>query len=327
MKKFVVCAVAALCCLTMAVPVFAEIKMGGMITTDFFYYERSKESMAGGIPKVNPTAAQNAYDSWDTLRINMPDVFNRLWVRYLSDDKLIGGYIELRGGGSRGNTGLTESKFSWDNAYIDWNLNPQAFLRIGRQPSVFSSGTPNQLLGWVDEVGLNHGVLAGYGNIFNGASRDGILGEVKFNDMIKMQLMVIDPNTNPTGAASVAVPRVAAIGGNAIESNVLPRFDINFPIKVANFTIEPSATFLKKTLDQVNAGNDDSFTCWGASLYAMAAFGPFTVALNTPMARTCIRPVPWGLTQAAVLTAGRWPIFPLEPQSPRSRIRRSMLGG
>jgi len=273
MKKFVLYAAAVLCSLAIAAPVLADVTVGGRIGMDAYYLQSSKEKMAGGLPKVNPTAKQQAYDSWDTLRMNMPQSYNRLWTQYWSDDKTIGGYIELRGGGSRGNTGIGESSFSWDKAWIDWKLTPQFALRIGRQPTLFSWMTQDMCLGSVDGDWVN---VQTFGDMYNNTSREGIDAIVKFNDNVSMELAIFDPNTLTTGQ-TVTIPQIAALGGNAVESNVMPRIDIAFPIKVANFQIIPSGTFLKKSYDQVAAGNDDSLTCWGVALDISAAFGPLTV--------------------------------------------------
>jgi len=292
MKKLFIGMVAAICCVAFIAPALAEIKVEGMIQTDAYYWQQSKERVAGGIPKGNATAAQLAQDDWSTTRINMGQPHNRIIVRYTGEDKVVNGYIQIRTGGSRGNGliqsgangggGIGESNLSWEYAWIDWHINPNLYFRFGRQDQIFANAyAPNQGMGWNDGHIIG---LGGFGNM-TGASRDGIRAFIKFNDNVRMEVGLYDANTE-TGTTwagaqvtELTIPQDAALGGAASrEGNVLPRFDISLPIKVANFTIEPGFTYLKQEYDQVFAGSDDSFNIWGLTLGMSAAFGPFSIS-------------------------------------------------
>lgn len=272
MKKLLVGVLAALCCLAITAPVIAETKVGGMITSDMYYWDRSKERILGGLLK-NATTVQ---DDWATTRMVMPQAWNRLWVDYRSDDKNLAGYIQLRTGGQKGNSGgvANENIFTWEYAWIDWHFNPNFYLRIGRQTQAFAIYTPDQNMGHVD----GHIIGSGFGNIHGGTSRDAIRAYIKFNDNVRMEVQLQDPNTEADAQDELNLPRQTGLAGNALEANKVPRFDLAVPIKVGNFNIEPSFSYMKQNWDQVAAGSDDSFDIWGLALGAKAAFGPVTLS-------------------------------------------------
>ena len=48
MKKFII-AVTALCCLAIAMPAAADVKISGTISTDFYWLDIDRELRAGGV--------------------------------------------------------------------------------------------------------------------------------------------------------------------------------------------------------------------------------------------------------------------------------------
>jgi len=285
MKKLFVGAMAALFCVAFTLPAFAEVKVEGMIQADAYWFKKSKERIIGGL---RDGAAATTQDDWSTTRMALPQPSNRISVRYTGEDKVVNGFIQIRTGGSRGNQNLvannlnagvaSESAFSWEYAWIDWHVNPSLYFRFGRQDQVFQNAyaTTAQGLGWND----NHIIGLGFGN-FSAQSRDGIRAFVKFTDNVRMEVAAYDPNTETSSLFATAGTEFAALpstrpGGVAVEANVIPRFDISLPIKIANFTIEPGFTWLKQQWDQVAIG-DDSYDIWGVGLGMSAAFGPFSL--------------------------------------------------
>lgn len=282
MKKLFVGVLAAICCVAFTVPVLAEVKVEGMIQTDFYYWDVSKEQMVGGLVK----GATTNQDDWSTTRINMPQPLNRITVRYTGEDKVVNGYIQIRAGGSRANPSSaaamnagvnSESAFSWEYAWIDWHVNPSLYFRFGRQDQTFAGAyAPAQGMGQVD----GHIIGLGFGNI-TAQSRDAIRAFIKFNNNIRMEIELLDPNTETAGNTELNIPAIAGTAAaNARESNVWPRFDISLPMQFGNFKIEPGLTYLKQEYDQVFAGSDDSYDVWGATLGGAAGFGPFSVAFE-----------------------------------------------
>jgi hypothetical protein len=277
MKKLFAGILAAVCCCAFVAPALAEVKVEGMITSDFYYYEQSAERVAGGVLN-NATTAQ---DDWSTTRINMPQPLNRITVRYTGEDKVVNGYIQIRAGGSRANPSsaaamnagtASESAFSWEYAWIDWHINPSFYMRFGRQDQTFGGAyAPGQSLGQVD----GHIIGLGFGNI-TAQSRDAVRAFIKFNQNVRMEIELLDPNTETPGNSEFALPAQPGVAA-ARESNVLPRFDISLPMQWGNFRIEPGFTYLKQEWDQVAAGSDDSYDVWGLTLGGRAGFGPFSV--------------------------------------------------
>lgn len=295
MKKVFIGIVAAVFCVALTAPAFAEVKVEGSIQSDFYYFSMSKErviSGAGGAAGGNTSTglAKNAttnQDDWSTTRINMPQPSNRLTVRYTGEDKVVNGYMQLRAGGVRanaaqasfGNAGVnSESAFSWEYAWIDWHINPSLYFRFGRQDQVFANAyAPGQVLGWNDQ----HIIGLGFGNI-TAQSRDAIRAFIKFNNNVRMEIEILDPNNESlvSGAnnGELVIPAQAGTNAaNAREGSTMPRFDISLPMQFGNFKLEPGFTWLEQKWDQVFPGSDDSYTVWGLTLGGSAAFGPFSI--------------------------------------------------
>jgi hypothetical protein len=308
MKKLFVGIVAAICCVAFVAPAFAEVKVEGMIQTDFYYWDVSKENFIGGYNKTANLPLNQ--DNWSTTRINMPQPLNRITVRYTGEDKIVNGYIQVRAGGSRANPYAaaamnanvpSESAFSWEYAWIDWHVNPSLYFRFGRQDQTFAGAyAPAQGMGQVD----GHIIGLGFGNI-TAQSRDAVRAFIKFNQNVRMEIQLLDPNTetgwNWAGATGNVITglavqpnsefRLPAAPGTGIvdptspvaariatEANTMPRFDLSVPMQFGNFKIEPGFTYLKQEWDQVAAGCDDSYNIWGLTLGMAAGFGPFSVA-------------------------------------------------
>lgn len=288
MKKLFIGILAALCCVFFSVPAFAEIKVGGMISAEQFYWDVSKERrIANGIWSGN-AAANAGLDDFSSTEFAIGQPWNRLNLQYISDDKKIGGMLELRTGGQKGGgdsvnatanpTG--ENNFVWELAYMDWHLTPAFYLRIGRQTQTFAIYSPEQ------QMGHNHGhiVLGGFGNIHGGTSRDGIRAYIKFNDNVRMEIQALNPDTDglstapgQQGEIRAALPAAGA-GAIVAEENTIPRFDLSVPIKFGTFAIEPSFSWAKSEYNGVAAGSADDYTSWGTALGMKAGFGPFTLS-------------------------------------------------
>jgi hypothetical protein len=271
MKKFLIVALSALLCVCLAGPAMAKIQMGGMITFDSFYENDSEENASGGVaPGNQPTSG-----SLGRTQFQMPTPFNRLNAKYTSDDGMIGGFIELRGGG-----GLATNAAIWNYGWIDWRFNPSVYLRIGRQTQAFSIMAPQTMLGFhasggAKVVGLN------FGNLHGGSSRDSIRLYWKFNDMIRMELQAMDPDSDPTGTSNLNMVQPGIIPGAVpqvvTEENPIPRFDLALPITVGGFTIEPSFSWVKTAYENTGPGSDDSFDSYGLCLGVSGGFGPVVI--------------------------------------------------
>jgi hypothetical protein len=266
MKKFLIVVIAAVLSLAVAMPAVAKIQMGGLITLDSYYYSRSEDNVNGGTVPGDTTIPE----SISFTRFNLPQAFNRLEAKYTSDDGVLGGFIQLRGGAQTGFGGSYGNQVVWNYAWIDWRFNPNVYLRVGRQTQAFAIKAPQQYMGQADA----HIVGAGFGNVHGATSRDAIRLYWKFNDMVRMELQALDPDSDPTGA-SVFSPIQPVSAGTVIatESNPIPRFDLAIPITVGGFSIEPSFTWSRQEFNQVREG-DDSFDCIAGAIGFGGGIGP-----------------------------------------------------
>ncbi|MBN1104495.1 MAG: hypothetical protein JXL84_13840, partial [Deltaproteobacteria bacterium] len=250
MKKLFIGVVAAVCCFALAAPAFAEVKVGGMIGVDIWYLDRASEKVQNGFEKV-PNVVNTREDMTRT-EITLPQAWNRITLNYTSDDKKVGGYIQLRHGDGTG-TGhnpfnINDSTQVLESAWIDYHFNKATYLRIGRQTQAFAIYTPNQVMG----QGEGHIVGVGFGNVHGGSGRDAIRLYHTFNENVRMELQALSPDNED--ASNALFP--AKAGGVVTVNNVVPRFDLAIPIKIGNFRIEPSATWLQMEMDEVAPGSD-----------------------------------------------------------------------
>jgi hypothetical protein len=271
MKKFFIVAVSALLCICLAGPAMAKVQMGGMITVDTYYINISDEFASGGVAPGTVAGS----DSLNVTQMDLPLPLNRLNAKYTSDDGMIGGFIEVRGGGGQ----AAQTTF-WNYAWIDWRFNPNVYLRLGRQTQSFAIHAPKQAVGW-NSRGGRHLILVGFGNIHGGSSRDSIRLYWKFNDMIRMEIQAMDPDSDPAGISAangvVTGPGVAVVAPGAVEEMSLPRFDLALPISVGNWVIEPSFTWLQTSYVNVPGGSDDDYQIYGAAIGVKGGIGPVII--------------------------------------------------
>lgn len=265
MKKFFIVALTALVCVCMAAPAMAKVQMNGMITVDTYYLYSSEQFTSGGVaPGTLPTASSRGITEFN---LSLP--LNRLGIKYTSDDGMIGGRVEIRGGGARAGSVMV-----WNYAYIDWRFNPNVYLRVGRQTQAFAIMAPSTTIGWASAGGAKI-IGINFGNVHGGSARDSIRLYWKFNDMVRMEIQAMDPDSDPTGASALTLNQPAILGGGtATEENAIPRFDLSLPITVGNFVIEPSFSWSNQSFTDVEAGDDDDFDIWGLALGVKAGFGP-----------------------------------------------------
>ena len=275
MKKFLIVAVSALLCICLAGPVMAKVQMGGMITFDTYYININDANASGGVAPGTVAGS----DSLNVTQMDLPLPLNRLNAKYTSDDGMIGGFIEVRGGGQNRGPGDTDTV--WNYAWIDWRFNPNVYLRLGRQTQSFAIMAPKQAVGWNSRAGGPHLIMVGFGNIHGGSSRDSLRLYWKFNDMIRLEIQAMDPDSDPAGVSAangvVTGPGVAAVAAGAVEDMAIPRFDMALPISVGNWVIEPSFTWLQTRYANIPAGSDDDFQIYGLAVGVSGGIGPVII--------------------------------------------------
>jgi hypothetical protein len=261
MKKFFIVVLAALFCLAFALPAMAAVKVGGMITTDFYYYDQSSEAQAGGVTQGSTTLL-NGYSE---TQINLPQAYNRFNVRFNTDDNVLIGFIELRFGAP--DQEKTELGMLWNYGWLMWQVNPTLRLMIGRQTQAYSIGNPGVTLG-------PHN-LAGLINYVGASSRDAIRAYIQFTDNARLELQILDPK-NKGDEIIGTFPGVTA--GTPTEENVLPEFQGALPLTFGNIYLEPSFLYQTIDYDQVAGGHDDSLDRWGLCLLWKVSMGMMTLS-------------------------------------------------
>jgi len=266
MKKLFIVACAVVFCLAFAMPAMAKVTVGGMVALDMYYLGQSSEHQT---PNGQVQNAAQTRDDFGELNLNVPQANNRLIVRYKSDDEVMTGYIELRGGGRDGGNTI-DFKYSW----LDWKPSEMFHLRAGRQPQTFSVLAP-----FADGMGFSDGftLLANYGN-YQITDTDSLKFYLKFSDMIRMEFAVEDPRGNTGGGLADGGAGDANRSNAAIpitEQNTLPQFQWSLPMTFGSFMIEPSATWFELQFD--GRQGDDTVDIWGICVAARAGFGPVTI--------------------------------------------------
>jgi hypothetical protein len=278
MKKLFLLALTCICCLALALPAMAEVKVGGMITLDWNYIDRDEAraaNVAGTAPAGVAPLQLNYDNGYEDMRMEFPMPLNFLQVSYVSKDKVVSGLLRWRLGsaGANGTTGAINLYYAWMN----YKFSDQFSMRFGRQDTILAPMSPSQLSGF-DSWG--HIVGIGYGNQNHTSLKDGITAEIKMSPMIALQMGIFDNSTTTTEAPAlfgVNASPVGAVPPVVREENVLPRFDIALPITWNFLKIVPSFSYLTQEYDQVVAGSQNDIDIWAGALSAYAAFGPFSI--------------------------------------------------
>lgn len=268
MKRLVVSLFALLLLVVFITPAMADVKIGGIIFTDFYYLNRDKEN-------ARDWGLGNGTTSYNVTTIQLPNI-SRLHVRWTNEDN-VGMYIELGIGQSYGSIGGWSDGVELRHAYGWWNINDKLQLMAGKSTTPFSQLNPTQLLGTRSR---SYNVIgAGYGDLYPSRVPQ-IRATYKFNDQIRIALALVDPNS----VADVVGER-GPWYWNAETSTKIPRIDIAVPMNFSWINIYPSFLWQRRTVDIVEYNeeyqkygfpNDDAMTTYIASLGFKTGFGPLS---------------------------------------------------
>ena len=274
MKKFLVIALAGLVCLAFTAPAMAKMTFSGLFQTDVFYEDTSGESTSGGYNKT--VGGIQGDNGTDRLAIDLANTGNRLYWKWVSDDKKLMTNWQFRPLNANAGETYGSTAGTIEEAYIQWKLSPMVTFRIGKSAQIFAINAPSQTVG---RDGPTPIVGIGYANIHGGSAREQARVMIYPADNVRIEFGMFNPDNDGTDANALLGATNAGVNGETVrEENVIPRFDLAVNFKVANFTIEPSLTWLQQEFDQVAAGSDDDLTIWGAALGVKAAFGPLSFA-------------------------------------------------
>ena len=285
MKKLFVLGIAALLLVAFAVPATAEVKIGGIIFTDFYYIDRSKDNM------FNPTFGRPNATSYTTTAIQVPNI-TRLYARWTNEDN-VGMYIELGlGQGSGGvDTSSSDNDFSVvvRHAYGWWDVNPMFQIMAGHSTTPFSPLNPSQLLG--TRSGSVNIIGVGYGDYYAGRFVQ-IRGTFKFGKVARLEIALVDPNGTQAGGTNATynqgpfgpwAPTSGTFAGYT-NNTTIPRIDVGVPIYLGPVHLYPGIMWQRRGVDNAfsfldrTQAIDDNITTWIGSLGAKAGFGPFSIS-------------------------------------------------
>jgi len=265
MKKLFVVGFAALLLVAFVVPAMADVKIGGIIFTDFYYLDRDSDNAR--FYRVN-----NGQFSYSNTSIQVPNI-TRLYGRWTNEDN-VGMYIEFGLGQGGGGIDLSSSDDSVSavvrHAYGWWDINPMFQIMAGHSTTPFSPLNPEQLLGTRD--GSVNIIGVGYGDYYAGRFVQ-VRGTWKFDKMAKLEVALVDPNGN-------MVANNSYYPANYINNNsTLPRVDLSVPLYLGPVHLYPGFLWQRRSVDgatNIFTGQpmDDNMTTWIATLGLKVGWGP-----------------------------------------------------
>ena len=279
MKKFIIFAVSAIFCVALAMPAAAgQVKVGGMVALDIYYYDQDGDAQAGGVP-LGGIALVNGIDR---TTLELPYAFNFVSFAYMNDNKTMGAFIMLNDG-YYGGVESSDLSHNMEIALAWWQVNPMVKFTFGRCAPVVSPYDPAIMM----TTGNFPPHVAGinFGNWFNKVGMDMFITTFTLSDMFSIEFALVDPDTHDFGSgfdggagAYYTDYLPAALGPLATAENEIPRIDVALPLNFGPVKIVPSVSWLQKSYDNVTPGNDDDLDVWALSLAAMFSFGPVTIS-------------------------------------------------
>jgi len=263
MKKLFVLGMAALLLVAFSVPAMADVKIGGIIFTDFYYIDRNDDSM------FNP---QRGYASYQNTAIQVPNI-TRLYGRWTNEDN-VGMYIEFGlgqgGGGIDASSSDDQNSATVRHAYGWWDVNPMFQIMAGHSTTPFSPLNPNQLLG--TRSGSVNIIGVGYGDYYAGRFAQ-VRGTFKFGKVAKLEIALVDPNgAQSAGGQFYPTPYSA-------NNTVIPRIDISVPLYLGPVHLYPGFLYQNRNVDMPAGVNvDDNITTWIGTIGGKFGMGPFAVS-------------------------------------------------
>jgi hypothetical protein len=268
MKKLFAFGMAALLLVAFSVPAMADIKIGGIVFTDFYYQSRDKENTKFWLLGDGTT-------SYNNLAIQVPDI-TRLYARWTNEDN-VGMYIEF-GIGYTGNVetvvtekGQAANAVNVRHAYGWWDVNPMFQIMAGHSTSPFSPLNPSQLLGF--RSGSINVIGVGYGDYYAGRFAQ-VRGVFKFGKVARLEIALVDPNGNMTFGS--VYPDDFGDKVYTAQNTMIPRIDVSVPIYLGPVHLYPGFLWQRRGVDLKSGYSlDDSITTWIGTFGTKVGFGPF----------------------------------------------------
>jgi len=274
MKKLFVLGMAALLLVAFSVPAMADVKIGGIIFTDFYYLNRDNNNMFNP-NAINPVSHERS--SYSNTSIQVPNI-TRLYGRWTNEDN-VGMYIEFGIGQTGGDiegwdAGYNYAGVGLRHAYGWWDINPMFQIMAGHSTTPFSPLNPSQLLG--TRSGSLNIIGVGYGDYYAGRFAQ-VRGTFKFGKVARLEIALVDPNgsADAIGSAGPWGNFGAGAAPQVTSSTIIPRVDIGVPIYLGPVHLYPGILWQRRTVDGVFDGADNTLTTWIATIGTKMGFGPF----------------------------------------------------
>jgi hypothetical protein len=297
MKKLFIVAIAAVLCLSFALPAVAEVKISGMVWFDAYIRSSDEFADAGGVIATPPQTT--LFNGQTDLQMNMPTPTNYVKFAYASAKADYGANISFSLGYINHNDNTLDLHA---NADMWWIPMANMTVKIGMLNQVVGGLAPSINLAmneyyrnerWAqtngvgnaglstwnrrNDQGANVPSLITFGNLHT-SSRAGVEVDYKFTDMVTLKVAAYDPDDD--GSTLRAGTVLWSTNGNTTADcePTIPRFDIAVPITFGNFYIQPKAGWLRNPFDNVMANQEDEFDSWVLGVDAKVTFGPLSLS-------------------------------------------------
>lgn len=232
MKKSLIVLFTFLILVVFIIPVTAEVKIGGIIFTDFYYLNRDKEN-------AKDWGLGNGTTSYNVTKIQVPNI-TRLYAKWTDEDN-VGMYIEFGIGQNSKRSNDSINGVELRHAYGWWDINSNLRLIAGKTTTPLSPLNPSQLLG--TRSGSDNIIGTGFGNLYSCRVAQ-VRGTYKVNKNIRVALALVDPN----GVADVVYDK-GPWDWEDKYSTKIPRIDIGVPIYLDWINLYPSAMWQERRVD------------------------------------------------------------------------------
>jgi hypothetical protein len=134
MKKILMVAVFLLLSTVFALPAMADVKLGGMIFTDFYYLDKDKENALF-------SEVGNGSSPYTVTTVQLPNI-SRFYGKWTNEDN-VGMYVEIGIGQTSGDINQnTSNGVELRHAYGWWDVNDRFQILAGKSTTPFSPLNP-----------------------------------------------------------------------------------------------------------------------------------------------------------------------------------------
>ncbi len=263
MKRLFFMAVFLMLSAVFAMPAMADVKLGGMIFTDFYYLDRDKENALF-------SEVGNGSSPYTVTTVQLPNI-SRFYGKWTNEDN-VGMYVEIGIGQGSGDINQNISNgVELRHAYGWWDVNDRFQILAGKSTTPFSPLNPSQLLG--TRSGSLNIVGVGYGDFYSGRFAQ-VRGTFQFCKYARLALALVDPNGDARYVGEYGPWSEWLI--DAQNNTKIPRIDVGLPIYAGPVSIYPSFLYQHRSVDiPDNPGVESNLDSYIGSLGFKVEFGPF----------------------------------------------------